>query len=263
MLSLSKMKWMWFSFLLALVICSNVLIYCTDIIKTIPSEVVLGSLFDFIITIPLIAYFFIFRKRYSIKYLLLVAIVGYGAATLIIPKSLLSSYSFIKYILFACEGTFILLELYIVFKLMKKLPAIIKKYRTNSIEIPTFPYRIEQVLAHHLKQSRFLDIILSELSMFYYSLFSWRKKPLSILNDKRAFSYYKNTSTVAFYIMLIHALVLESVGFHFLLHSWNATFAIIALILNVYTLMYFLAEIQAIRLCPFIITNQPYTCRWE
>ena len=42
MLSVSKTKWVWFSFLLFLVISSNVFIYRTDIIKPIPSEVVLG-----------------------------------------------------------------------------------------------------------------------------------------------------------------------------------------------------------------------------
>ena len=92
--------------------------------------------------------------------------------------------------------------------------------------------------------------------MFYYSFFSWWKKPLPSLNDAQTYTNHKNTSAVAFYMMLIHALVLESVGFHFLLHSWNATFAIIVLILNVYTLLCFLAEIQAIRLCPFMITNE-------
>ena len=141
MLSVSKTKWVWFSFLLTLVISSNVLIYRTDIIKSIPSEVVIGSLFDFIITIPLIVYFFIIRKRYSIKLLLLVAIAGYGLASLIIPKGLLSSYSFVKYILFACEGVFSILELYIIYKLMRKLPSIIKNYRHNETEIPIF--RIE------------------------------------------------------------------------------------------------------------------------
>ena len=256
MLSVSKTKWVWFSFLISLVISSNMFIYRTDIIKPIPSEVVLGSLFDFIITIPLITYFFMIRKRYSIKYLLLVAIAGYGLASLIIPKDLVSSYSFVKYILFACEGAFILVELYLVIKLITKLPTIIKDYRTNLTEIPTFSYRMEQALTHHFRPSRLLDIISSELTMFYYSFLSWWKKPLPILNDAQTYSNHKNTSAVAFYMMLIHALVLESVGFHFLLHSWNATFAIIVLILNVYTLLYFLAEIQAIRLCPFMITNE-------
>ena len=256
MLSVSKTKWVWFSFLLTLVISSNVFIYRTDIIKSIPSEVVLGSLFDFIITIPLIVYFFIIRKRYSIKYLLLVAIAGYGLASLIIPKGLLSSYSFVKYILFACEGVFIILELYIVCKLMTKISSIIKNYRSNETEIPTFQYRMEQTLTQHLKPSRVLDMIFSEITMFYYSFFSWRKKPLSSLSNVQTYTYHKNTSAIAFYMMLIHALVLESVGFHFLLHSWNATVAIILLLFNIYTLLFILAEIQVIRLCPFMITNE-------
>jgi len=256
MLSFSKKKWIWFSFLLVLVLSANVFIYRTDIIKPIPSEVVLGSLFDFIITIPLIVYFFIIRKRYSIKYLLLIAIAGYGLASLIIPKGLLSSYSFVKYILFACEGVFIILELYIIYKLMTKIPSIIKNYRSNETEIPTFQYRMEQIITQHLKPSRVLDMISSEISIFYYSIYSWRKKPLFILNDARAYSYHKNTSAIAFYMMLIHALVLESVGFHFLLHSWNPIISVLALILNSYTLLFILAEIQVIRLCPFIITNR-------
>ena len=57
-------------------------------------------------------------------------------------------------------------------------------------------------------------------------------------------------------MMLIHALVLESVGFHFLLHSWNLTVSIILLLFNIYTLIFILAEIQVIRLCPFMITNR-------
>ena len=256
MLSFSKKKWIWFSFLLVLVLSANVFIYRTDIIKPIPSEVVLASIFDFIIIIPLIIYFFIIRKRYSIKYLLLVAIAGYGLASLIIPKGLLSSYSFVKYILFACEGVFIILELYIIYKLMTKIPSIIKNYRSNETEIPTFQYRMEQIITQHLKPSRILDMILSEITMFYYSFFSWRKKPLSVLSDVRTYTFHQNTSTIAFYMMLIHALVLESVGFHFLLNSWNEAVSIILLLFNIYTLLFILAEIQVIRLCPFIITNR-------
>ncbi|WP_129729094.1 hypothetical protein [Ectobacillus funiculus] len=69
------------------------------------------------------------------------------------------------------------------------------------------------------------------------------------------FTYHKKTSAIAFYVMLIHALIIESVGFHFLLHSWNPIVALVALILNLYTLLLFLAEIQALRLAPFILTD--------
>ncbi|WP_141433901.1 hypothetical protein [Bacillus sp. 03113] len=256
MLSLPKTKWLWFSFLLALVVSSNVLIYRLDMMQPLPKEVALGTLFDFILVVPLITYFFIIRKRYSLKYLLPVVLAGYGCAWLIMPQGLLSSYSFVKYILFACEGAFLLIEFYLGFKLITKFPAIIKKFRTNLTEIPTFQHRLEQTLSYHFKSSRVLDIIASDMTMFYYSLFSWSKTSIPILQNRQIFTYYKKTSTVAFYLMLIHALVLESIGFHFLLHSWSPIFSIITLILNGYTVLVLLAQLQAIRLCPFMITNQ-------
>lgn len=255
MISLPKNKWFWFSLILALVIASNVLIYRLESLGPLPTGIALGSLFDFIITIPLLVYFFIIRKRYSLKYILPVMIAGYVAAVLIIPHGLLSAYSFVKYILLAGEAAFFLLELYVVFKLFAKLPKIIKSYRTNESEIPTFPYRMKQAWDQHLKRSRVQDFFFSDMIMFYYSLFSWRKKPVFSLPDDSMYTFHKKTGAIALYVMLIHALVLESVGFHFLLHSWNPLVAIIVLILNVYTLLFFIAEIQVIRHCPIMITD--------
>ncbi|MEH7247679.1 hypothetical protein V7114_12950 [Neobacillus niacini] len=245
-------KHLWFFGLLTLIICSNVLLYRLDLMQPLPNEVALGTLVDFMIIIPLLTYFFIIRKRYSLKSLLFVVLAGYAAAALIVPQGYLSSYSFVKYLLIAGEGAFLLVELFIVFKLLSKLPAIFLFYKKKENEIPAFSYRIEQALAHHMKTNRFLEIISSEISMFYYSLFSWRKKPVI---DGQVFTFHKKTSAVAFYIMLIHALVLESIGFHFFLHSWNPIVAMVVLLLNGYGLLFFLAEIQAIRLVPFILTD--------
>ncbi len=254
MLSLSKNKWFWFSHILALVISSNFLIYRLESLGPLPKGIALGSLFDFVITIPLLVYLFIIRKRYSLKYILPVMIAGYGAAVLIIPHGLLSDYSFVKYILIAGECAFFLVELYVVFMLFATFPRIIKSYRKNESEIPTFIYRMKQAWEQHLKPSRVQDIFFSDMTMFYYSLFSWRKKPM--LPDERMYTYHKKTGTITLYVMLIHALVLESIGFHFLLHSWNPIVSIIALVLNVYTLLFFIAEIQAIRHCPIMITDR-------
>ncbi|MBV7505260.1 hypothetical protein KW850_08325 [Bacillus sp. sid0103] len=251
--SLSKNKYLWFSNILTLVVGSNLLIYRLESLGPLPTGMALGTLFDCIITIPILVYFFILRKRYSLKYILPVMIAGYGAAVLIIPHGLLSAYSFVKYILFAGEGAFFLLELYVVFKLMATLPKIIRSYRTNEADIPAFPYRMKQAWKQHLKPSRVQEIFFTDMTMYYYSLFSWRKKPM--LPDERMYTCHKKTGTITLYVMLIHALVLESVGFHFLLHSWSPLISIIVLVLNVITLLFFLAEIQAIRHCPIIITD--------
>ncbi|WP_377918163.1 hypothetical protein [Bacillus songklensis] len=93
--------------------------------------------------------------------------------------------------------------------------------------------------------------------MFYYALFSWKKK--APVKDGQIFTFHTKTSTVALHIMLIHALALESVGFHYFLHQWNEVLAWVLLALNVYTLFFFLGEIQAIRLCPIKLTNKTLT----
>lgn len=256
MLSLPKVKWKWFTFLVLLVGSTNLLIYRLDFMQPLPKEVALGSLFDFIITIPLLTYFFIFRKRISLKYLLLVVIAGYGVASFIIPSDYLTTFSYIKYIIFGSEGILILLELYIVFKLATKLPSIIKSYRMQKTGIQTFHYKLEQALQNHLKSSRLLDVISSEISIFYYSIFSWKKKNNHLNQVVGQYTFHKKTAVIAFYVMIIHALVLESIGFHYLLHSWNEIFAFVILGLNIYSLFFLLAEIQAIRLCPLTITNE-------
>ncbi|MEH7082242.1 hypothetical protein V7139_05850 [Neobacillus drentensis] len=253
-MTLPTKKWFSFSFILALVVSSNFLIYRLESIGPLPTGMALGSLFDFIITIPLLVYFFILRKRYSLKYLLPVMLLGYGVAVLVIPHHLLSAYSFVKYILLAGEAAFFLLELYVVIQLLAKIPAIVKSYRKSESEFSTFTYRMKQSWDQHLKPSRVQEIFFSDVTMYYYSLFSWRKKPP--LPVESQYTYHKKTGTITLYVMLIHALVLESVGFHFLLQSWSPLVAIIALVLNVYTLLFFLAEIQAIRHCPIIITDQ-------
>jgi len=255
MLSISRTKWIWFCLLLTLVVSSNILIYQLNIMQPLPNQVALGTLFDFIITIPLLTYFFIFRKRYSWKYVMYAALLGYGAAYLIIPHKMLTSYHNTSYIPIFLEGSFIFIELYIGYKLIRKLPAIIRTFNNIFSNTSTFQVRLEEALSLHLKPSRTLDIISSEITMLYYSLFSWRKKQVSVLVNEEVFTFHKKTSFVAFYVMMIHAIAIESIGFHFLLHSWSPVISYIALLLNVYAVLLFLAEIQAIRLCPIFLTN--------
>ena len=56
--------------------------------------------------------------------------------------------------------------------------------------------------------------------------------------------------------MIIHATAIESIGFHYLLHQWNPVIAWILLILNVYAMIYFIAEIQAMLKNPLVVTEE-------
>ena len=90
--------------------------------------------------------------------------------------------------------------------------------------------------------------------MFHYALFSWKKK--TQIDHGQAFSYHKKTSVNAVYIMIIHAIALESIGLHYFLHSWNPIVSYILLFLNIYGILFILAELQATRLTPFLVTKE-------
>lgn len=246
-----KRKSIWIG-LVVIIALSNYLAYALPIVPAVPKEMVIGSLFDFLIVIPVITYFFIIRKRYSLKYLFPVVIAGYIAAKFIIPSDYFQSFSFVTYILIAGELAFLCLELFILYKIARALPKIIRCYKQYKNEYPSFAFAIDKAFEDTLKRSTVVDVIVSECKLLYYALFSWRTK---MPESQHVFSYHKKTGAIPFYIMLIHATLIESIGFHYLLHQWNEIVAWILLVVNIYGILYFLAEIQALRTNPYIITE--------
>ena len=71
-----RRKGIWIG-LVSLIMLSNYLLYALPIVPVAPKEVVLGSLLDCMFVIPIITYFFIIRKRYSLTYIVPVVIAGY------------------------------------------------------------------------------------------------------------------------------------------------------------------------------------------
>jgi len=56
-------------------------------------------------------------------------------------------------------------------------------------------------------------------------------------------------------MMMIHAIVIETIGIHWWLHEKSMVLSILLLILNVYSVLFFIADIQAVRLNPIYATN--------
>ncbi|MCM3737246.1 hypothetical protein M3215_15925 [Bacillus cytotoxicus] len=251
--TISKKRWMIWLAITSLIILSNILLYALPIMSPLPNRVALGSLFDFILTIPIVTYILIIRKRYSLKYIFPVILAGYVAARFIIPNPYFEAYSFITYLVVAGEIAFLCLELYLLYKIAKKLPAIVRAYKIYKHAYPSFSYAIEKAVYHSVSENVAVNVLLSECKLLYYALFSWGKKAPT---GSGMFTYHKKTGSIAFYIMIIHGTLLESIGFHYFLHQWNPVVAWVLLILNIYAVLFFLAEIQAIRLCPYVVTDK-------
>ncbi|MBT2680264.1 hypothetical protein J7E38_14720 [Bacillus sp. ISL-35] len=248
-----KPRFLLFAVLASLILATNFILYRTPMFGPVPDGAVIGSLLDLLIILPLLTYFMVIRKRYSLKYMGLVIFAGFAAAYFIVPQHHLSDYPFLPYLLMVSEGAFLLFELYLAYTVITRLPKLLKGYKTMSNQNSFFLFNIRNAVETSLPGNTAAKILVTEFSLFHYSLFSWKKKVK--IDHCMAFTYHQKTSVNAVYIMIIHAIAIESIGLHYFLHGWNPIISYILLFLNIYGILFILAELQATRLTPFLLTE--------
>ncbi len=237
--------------LAGMVIAANCLLYRTSYLAPVPKGVYWGTLVDLYIVLPALVYFLLLRKKHSILYLSPVLFAAYGLSQVIIPEGHLQSANILRFMLILGE-TFIFSAAILGNK--EKLWRFYKELNGRNTRNSFLKYNLDKAAAKYFSDSAALRLLMSEIALFHYSLFSWKRKPVT--DTGTVFTYHKKKSSSAVYIMLIHATVLESVGLHFFLHQWNAAISYILLILNVYAVLYFIAELHAMRLTPYLLTQE-------
>lgn len=250
--TLTKPKWGLYLFLVVLILASNAAIYRLPIVQPVPDGALIGSLLDLLVVIPLLTYFFILRKRYSLTYIGPVVLAGYLFAHFVLPEEQLASQPLLPAAVLAFELIFIAAELILLVLVLRKIPLIRRDYLSAS-DLPYFHLKAESAVYNHISRNELTDVLLTEASLFYYALLSWKKKAPG--QSGTFFSAHHKTSTVALSIMLIHAIVLETAAIHFFLHSFSPVLSWVLLILNLYGVLFLLADMQAIRLCPYHLSD--------
>ncbi len=232
--------------LLILVLGSNIALYHTDfgqfVLVGADNGVVIGSLIDLVIVAPLL--FLGYKKQKSLKQFILLMAMGLIAARFLIPMTYLKPFVAITWIGFVLEAGLLLVELLLLVTLVKYLPRIVKA--TKESNLPTV-FAFSNAVDKYVKKHPIIHIICSEMLMFYYAFLSWRRKPIQ---NSFSLTLYKNSSYIAFQIMLIHAILIETIGIHWLLHEKSVILSIALLLFNIYSVVFFLADIQAVRLNP-------------
>lgn len=234
--------------LLLLVLGSNLVLYRTEfggyVLSGASEAVVIGSLIDLAIVAPLL--FLAWRRAITLKGFLFGSASGLIVARFLILAEWLGSYTPITYIGFAAEGALILLELVLVVSLFVYLPKILRTTREDPRPLLfAFPAAVDR----HIRSHPIVHAFCSEMLMFYYAFGSWKKKPLL---SEDAFTLHRKTSHLAMQLMLIHAIIIETIGIHWWLHEKSLLLSIILLILNVYSVIYLIADMQTVRLTPAV-----------
>lgn len=237
--------------LLLLVLASNLTLYRSSFgishLPENPNGIVIASIIDLTIVAPLL--FLAWKRKMNWKNLIILMGLGLILARFIIPMEYFAPFKMFTWVGFGIEGAVVLLELLLLITLFKYLPEIIREVKKSQLPLL---FSFSSAVEEKVKKQPIIQVICSELLLFYYAFGMWRKKPQS---KENTFTLHKNSSLIAFQLMLIHAIVIESIGIHWWLHDKAFILSIILLVLNIYSVILFLGDIQAVRLNPLQVEH--------
>lgn len=240
--------------LLLLVIGTNTLVYRSPMSSMIlppdAKAVVVGSLIDLAIVAPLLILHLSRKEKRTVKLFITWMAAGLLFARLLIPASLFSSFVYLPIAAVGMEAVIVLAEASLIFMLFWRLPGMVRWMMVQD-ESPLFSFPI--AVKKRIGDYRILGILASECMMFYYAFAVWKKQPPTGRNH---FTLHRNTSLIALYVMVIHAIAIETAALHWLIHQFSPLLAIVLLILNLYGIIFFIGDIQAVRMNPVIIRNR-------
>lgn len=256
MISLQKISQMQklLLFLLILVLLSNILLYRSPLENLLHAAntkgVVIGSLVDLAIVAPLLFLTITRKKGFTVKRFITWMVAGIVIARFLIPATYFEPYKYVPFFAIGIELFIVLAEVGLLILLVYHLPKIVRTVKLQKLG-PLFT--LHSIVEKQVRNHPIINIFTAELLMFYYAFASWKK---SVPTGKNYFSLHQKSNLIAFYIMLIPAIVIETIGIHWLLHGKSLVLSIVLLLINIYTVIYFIADIQCIRLNPLYVDNE-------
>lgn len=199
-------------------------------------ELAFGIIYDLTLTSPLLYLLVIWKKRIPKITAVPVFVLGVIVASFLIPEDQQFHLDIVK--------NFVLpiVELTVITLIVVKIRQAIQLYKKR--DITTDFYTQFQSTANDLLENKTLaNVLTTEVSMIYYGLINWkREKPKA-----NAFTYHKESGTLALLGAVILILLVETIGLHFLLIQWNAIVAWVIFGLSLYTALQVLGHAKAMK----------------
>lgn len=245
-----------FILLALLILSANISLMKLTAFKPITDTMALATILDLTVCLPLFFYLLVVKGKGSLLKVLPVIIAGFWVAYFIVPHDNMPYLKDLVKGIYVLEAAFIAIELFLIVMLLRKLPVFIRSMREYKTTEHLFPFMLRKSL-HKIfgESSKFVNFVVTDLSIFYYGLTSWKKKWID-RDGISSFSIHKNTGYFGIFIMLIHAMVIEVIGVHFLIYHWNETAAWIFTAFDLFFLFAIIADYHAIRLSPILIDGR-------
>ncbi|MFY0630098.1 MAG: hypothetical protein JXR05_06930 [Flavobacteriaceae bacterium] len=199
---------------------------------------------DFLITIPLV-YFLIIRKRKIPKITVLTTFVlGMVILTFALPEGNQSLLSLVK--------TYFLpiLELGIIGFIIYKVRSIRKAYKSQEKTEDFYTALLRAT--NEVLPKKVASVLVTEISVAYYGFIHWRKVQLK----ENEFSYHEKSTVNSIVISFLMIILIETLALHFLLQKWSVIAAWILTGLSIYTALQFFALARSISKRPIKIDEK-------
>src|SRR5699024_6357347 len=219
--------------------------YFTLRLDNTSNSIVIILTLSLIILPPLSIYWLMIRPRSLPKLFgYLSFVLWLGVAYLIIPASQKEFFNQILVWLIP------ILEISIIIVVVYGIVKSVIRYRTNNKNKHYhFLEGIRKTLEPKLGRGFILEAVITELSVIYYSILIWFRKP-SVDSKHDSYTYHKKSQIKMIVILFSILIVVEGAFLHFLIQRWSDIFTWIFTVLNIYALMYMIGLYNSVKFLP-------------
>jgi hypothetical protein len=208
-----------------------------------PGLVAGAILFDLAVFVPCLYYLFFLRARKSLLGLTPVFLLSLAGAAAVLPSGYHGLIGLVRILGVPAE----LALLGLVALRVRRF------WRETALggETVDVMQTLKEACAEVVGKSRVAEMLGYELSVLYYALFCWRKRPPAA--NGVAFSYHRRGSYGAIVAALLLVFPIEMVAVHYGLQTWSRTAAWIVTALELYGVLWLIGDYQAVRLRPLLV----------
>ena len=212
-----------------------------------PEVLSFGLTFDMTISIPIL-YYFLARKGKLPKALLIpIFMLSLIAAASILPRGHRQFLDLIKHAIFPIDA---FITTYLIFKITR----VVKEYKRLKPKGGLgFSVILKECLVKIIGHGKIPGILATEISILYYGLFTWKRPKQT---GENTFTAYKKSGYGSIVGALVFLSLTEVLAFHVFFMQISTAAAWIIFALNLYGIIFILADFNATRREPTYIEDE-------
>lgn len=214
----------------------------SDFISKGNSHFYSALIIDFTLTLPLIYFLLIRKKKISKLSIVPVFILGMLISSLVIPETEQGTLTFIL------NWIFPFVELFVLGKIGFTVYQLVKNFKESNNERADF-YEAFVEASAKIFPSKLKYIVATESSLIYYCFFAWKKTEL----HESEFSYHHKTPIISLLCGVLLLIVAEGIGIHLWLETYNLILAWVFTLISAYGFLQVFGILKSIPRRPILL----------